>query len=1192
MQLDTSGTILIQSLPELVTSQALNQGLTSNLPGTGGGVVSIVQSGSGAIPCQGGPATLIPGWCANLGVGSDVLQYQADIAQQFLSVFHINAPDGETAVQMILQRANLKLLEQYYAFMLSDLEAMIAADPSTLTTHQANVLTWLQSLVWTNEQNEYNAASAAINTFENSCNWQPDPDIAAQYNLNWTTPGQCISTLGTLFGSNTYSQLPPKDYFLDVGMKKSYGQVVSQDKDGTVGTLNRGLLNELDYDQRIADELGNGLMTAWQSEQQTYSSLQQHAAEGSAAAAAAWFRTSQWFFNSGLVSKVQPYFRKSIYQARIKTAANSEAATDIKNAAKVAGNTAEEEESFISKAIRTAGTRVAQIVGVDVASDLAGATVMASSGPAIIVGIFLDILVQAIQGFVNYEQTQNDYTNVQNLAQTLQKTPPTLAPFLQDDTGQFKLAATLAAAAYPLPAFVNAFPVEQNTANLGFLVAGDGIAPTPASSVQISNWNGVTQTITLAGDWFTESDPTNNGQPVVSRVPMFHFIDWTGRQWWAARFGDSFLVTKSGYETQVNGDPFQDIGGCGLGTGFPQSDAALLQPQQQSSSVQNAYCSSYVTNTIQAQESGRKITVQIGAIPTIQTTGNGTLAFQPGVTARLDVPIVSNPQAQVQVGGLPPGFTSSVNSDGSVTLLDTNLTSKGGISAQVTIIATNAFGSTRQNFTLLENAGSDTPVAQGPASLTLTGGQPVNFNISFPTALKTLLTNPILGAHPIPTINLSGGGNTSGVTAAMIGLTIADQTSNGKVQFNVSGTPTLNGIFEKPPDGTAVTGSLQLLFSVEYYSVEQQLTVWKAITYNLPFSYTPTPDPEYNANPIVMYNGLDNTVNLTSSVATSAQAQFSVEVLGGSNCMNKLSYALGQNNTIILRASASATKTYQAKNCGFSLQTRMAGDDTPPLAIGKTNSYDIPITFLDIPQFTSIANPIFQAGSSVNFPITLSESATVTATQALPVGLQLVQQGSGYAITGTPPENSGGEYKLQLIASGKDGTSTQNLDIRIWQSPVFSSPIYYNIPIETPYTIDVIANGYPNFASDPCAGTGMSFSYANYGGLPNILSGTNQTLLGTTTNQYQLTVQPQGLPGFFPEQITATNQAGSTKESLLIRFYSPAEISCGTVAAIRAISGTPTNSSNFVLDYNNDGVIDSKDLLVITKYLPKGAACQ
>lgn len=1188
------GSFSVSTQQLVVNNQSLNQFATSNLATTGTGIVLVVPSGSGVIRCQNGPPTLIPGWCANSAVGSDVLQYQSDIAQQFLSVFQINAPDGATAVQMILQRASLKLLEQYYAFMLADLEALISADPSTLTTHQANVLIWFQSLVWTNEQNEYNAASSAINNFQNSCNWQPDPDIAAQYNLNWYTPPQCITVFGSLFGGNIFAQLPPTDYFLDVGMKQSYGAVVSQDTDGSIGTLNKGILSELDYDQRIADELGNGLMTAWQSDQQSYASLQQHTAEGSAAVAAAYFRTSQWFLNSGLTNKIMPYFRRPAYQARVKVAANSEAATDIKNATRLAGNAAEEEENFISQAIRTVGTRVAQLIGVDVASNLAEATAMASSGPAIIVGIFVDILVQSIQGFINYEQNQNAYTNVQNEAQTLQKTPPVLATFLQDDTGQFKLATTLAAAAYPLPAFVTSLPADQSTANLAFLVTPQNSnTPTSAgTAIQLSNWNAVSQSIALSGDWFTETDSTSNGQPIVSRVPMFHFLDWTGRQWWAARFGDTFLVTKSGYETQANGDQNQDVGGCGLGSAFPQSDASLFQPQQQSSGVQNAFCSSYVTNTIQAQANGKNVTVQIGAAPVISQINNGTLVFQPGSNARIDVPVTASPQPVITVLGLPPGFTYSRNPDGSLTLLDTNLTSSGGVSGRVSITATNLFGIASQSFTVQENAGSDTPLAQGPTSLTLTGGQPVNFNISFPTATKTTLTSIAPGSTSIPTINLSGGGNTSGVTAAMAGLQVTDQSVSGQVQFNVSGTPTLNGTFTQAPNGTPVTGALQMVFSVEYYSVEQQITTFKNITYNLPFTYTPTPDPLYNAKPIVMYNNLNNVVNLAPSNATSAQAHYSVSVLGGSSCSSEITYALGQNNTIILSASATATQTFKAKSCGFALQTKMAGDDTPALGIGNTNAYIIPITFLDIPQFTSIANPIFQIGSAVNFPVTLSEAGTVTATKALPVGLQLVQQGSGYAITGTPPANSGGEYKIPLLANGKDGTSTQNLDIRIWQLPVFNSPSYYNIPLNTQYTIDVVAGGYPNHASDPCAGTGMSFSYVTIGGILKISSGTNQTLDGSTTNQYQLTVAPQSAPYLFNELITATNQAGSSTDILAVRFYSPAEMTCQTVNTIRALSGTATNGSNFIFDYNNDGVINTKDLLLVSKYLPQGLRCQ
>lgn len=1183
LQLDPSGSVITQSLQNIQTNLSLNQISLSNLPSTGIGVVGIVKTSSGAITCQGGGPSLIPAWCVNLSVAQDVFQYQADIAQQFLSVFHIITPSNTAAVQMILDRANLKLLEQYYAFMLADLEAMISADQSTLTAHQSNVLTWFQSLVWTNEQNDYNAASAAINDFEGNCNWKPDPDIALADNLTYNRPVNCTTGSGGEIGGQVVSQIPPKDYFLDVGFKQSYGKVISQDTDGSIGVLNQAMLTELGFPQRIGDELGTALNTAWQSQQQLYNNLRGGLA---GTVIPATYAASFWYQKtSSLKSILQPFANRPYHKGFLKytkLGSQSEAATEIKNSTRVAGIAAQEEETYISKAIQTVSTRVVQLVGTEIASDLSSVVELVGSGPVAVVALVIDIVVQAIQSFVAYADNRNDYTTIQNEATTLQTTPPTLSDFLGDDTGQLKLATTLAAAAYPLPNLVSNLPAESNTANLVFQITSGGIQ-TQASSVQLSNWNGVTQTISLAGDWFTESDSTSNGTPVVSRVPIFHYLDWTGRQWWAARFGDSFLVAKSGYESQANGDAFQDVGGCGVGTAFPQPDASLFQPQQQSSGAQNAYCSTFVTNTIQAKVNNQQLTIQIGALPAIQSIANGVLSFKPGSTARIDIPVKSNPQAQISVSGLPSGFTYSVNADNSVLLLDTNLTSNGGVSQPVSITANNGFGSTTKVFTVQEMAGSDTPVPQGPTSLTFTGGQPVNFSITIPAATKASLNSPGPGQTIINAVNISAGSST---TAAMSGLQVTDQSTSTKFQFNISGSPALSGTFPNTP----LTGALQFQFTIWYYSVEQQLTVGKDVTYNLPFTYIATPDPIYNVSPILMYNGVDNVVNLTPTNASSAKTQYSVAVTGGPSCTNEISYSLGQNDTIILKASASATQTYQAKKCGFALQVKVAGDGAPPLGFGKANSYLVPISFLTIPQFTSIANPIFQLGSAVNFPVTFTGTGTLTASQPLPAGLQLVPQGTAYAITGTPTTE--GEFKLKLVAAGPDGSSTQNLNIRVWQKPVFTSPTFYNVPVNTPYTISVQAGGYPNSASDPCSGTGMNFSYDTFAADNLITGAKNLTSAGTTTNQYQINVGPQSFPRIYNEIVNATNQAGSSSEGLTVRIFSPSEVSCQTVETIRLLSGATTNLNNFVFDYNNDGVIDTKDLLVVSKYLPKGVRCQ
>ena len=102
-------------------------------------------------------------------------------------------------MSIIGQRANLSL-SSYLAYVDTELEALLTADPSTLSQQEKNVVLWFNSLIWTNEQNLYSTASSEINKYNNDkCGYQPDQALVSAYNVVYSAPAYCTDPLVTAF---------------------------------------------------------------------------------------------------------------------------------------------------------------------------------------------------------------------------------------------------------------------------------------------------------------------------------------------------------------------------------------------------------------------------------------------------------------------------------------------------------------------------------------------------------------------------------------------------------------------------------------------------------------------------------------------------------------------------------------------------------------------------------------------------------------------------------------------------------------------------------------------------------------------------------------------------------------------------------------------------------------------------------
>lgn len=133
LTLDISNQSVPLSSLNLITNLATQPAVASSSSGLS---PIVVTQGNG--PCSASYPVLIQNWCSTT-FASDVLQFQGEVAQEYLSLFQIPAADGPTALQVIASRANTKLLNSYFGFMLGEIEALLTADPSTLNTHQETV---------------------------------------------------------------------------------------------------------------------------------------------------------------------------------------------------------------------------------------------------------------------------------------------------------------------------------------------------------------------------------------------------------------------------------------------------------------------------------------------------------------------------------------------------------------------------------------------------------------------------------------------------------------------------------------------------------------------------------------------------------------------------------------------------------------------------------------------------------------------------------------------------------------------------------------------------------------------------------------------------------------------------------------------------------------------------------------------
>ena len=282
--------------------------------------------------------------------------------------------------------------------------------------------------------------------------------------------------------------------------------------------------------------------------------------------------------------------------------------------------------------------------------------------------------------------------------------------------------------------------------------------------------------------------------------------------------------------------------------------------------------------------------------------------------------------------------------------------------------------------------------------------------------------------------------------------------------------------------------------------------------------------------------------------------------------------------------------------CRVAFNPLTPGDDDVAGANEITPTSGFTVDIVTQPALTNISNPEFTVGQPVSFELTPVNTSYINLNGVLPSGLTFASYAPGPAfIRGTPVAGSGGEYKVPVVVSNNVGTATQILDIKVFEPPTITSRPYVNATVGQSLTYPVVASGYPS--NSPISCNAMQFNLFNpFPFLP--VTSSNENVAQSSTNTLKVT-----LPVFGPLvanlEVTAANSVGANSQPLQVIYHVPGAAnldgvaSCTDVLMIEQLMGAHYGNNNFVsiADLNNDGVIDGKDLLLVTRSLPSGTRC-
>ncbi|MBL8178144.1 MAG: hypothetical protein JNK48_25945, partial [Bryobacterales bacterium] len=263
------------------------------------------------------------------------------------------------------------------------------------------------------------------------------------------------------------------------------------------------------------------------------------------------------------------------------------------------------------------------------------------------------------------------------------------------------------------------------------------------------------------------------------------------------------------------------------------------------------------------------------------------------------------------------------------------------------------------------------------------------------------------------------------------------------------------------------------------------------------------------------------------------------------------------------------------------------------------------IQIVPYPEFTSADTIFGLTGTQNAFQIQTNQPAgAITASGGIPPGMTLHSNGNGTAdLNGTPEAGYGGFYPLTLRIDNGGNAAEQLFYWHLLEAPKIplQDAVLFHTGMVNRFYVNTL--GYPKTPVPDIPsqwGDGMRLTVT--GALPAGVTFVGKTPSGANSGVGLFSGTPAaGSEGTYPLTITAINGAPPTATKMLTLIVtkigdvnSDTAVNCSDVQAVRAAMGGRRGEASyqFRADVNNDGVVDLKDLALVSSRLAAGTRCQ
>ena len=592
-------------------------------------------------------------------------------------------------------------------------------------------------------------------------------------------------------------------------------------------------------------------------------------------------------------------------------------------------------------------------------------------------------------------------------------------------------------------------------------------------------------------------------------------------------------------------------------------------------------------------ELGTGATEVLGENVAPQITSAAAAASNVGAAFSFIVATTGAPTAALtETGALPGGVTFTDNGNGTATIAGTPTTSSGGTYPLV-ITATNAAGTTTQDFTLTnDEAPTITSVAAATFTTTLPGTYTVT-TTGFPAPAITEV-----GALP-EGMTFTDNGNG---TATLTGVPAA--TAAGQYAISVTATNAADDSLSTLSLAVTVDPATAPTISTATGNATADFTLGQMGSFAISTAGFPT--PAITATAVTLPAGLSFTVNaggtalLYGTPTATGTVTFDVTAANGISPDATLPVTVVVGSAPAITSASTATATtgnpfsftvttagYPAPSIGGSglpagITLTDNGNGTATIAgtaaTSEVGTYTVDLSAVNgtgptsqvltltvvsgAPAITSSADPTFAAKTASTFTVTASgaPAPALSETGALPSGVTFTDNGNGTAtLAGTPAEGTQGTYALVITATNTSGTATEDLSLLVNSGLAITSTSSATATGGKAFSFTVTATGTPTptLSHTGTLPSGVTFTAGTNGtatlaGTPSAsasgvyaITFTAKNSTGTASQAFTLTVDQ--LPTY-SNAATVTETAGTAFAfTVSTKGYPVPALSAGTL---------------------------------------------